>query len=562
MANFDVRGALNAGYSREEIADYLKKEGWGNEAIDGAFSAAAHTAPGVAQDDPDSLSWGQAAWEGVKNIPSSAWRLAENLGSAIANPVETARAIGDTVVGLKQKGVRALDPYDVSEPTREEQAADALIQYGKDRYGSAEGIKKTLAYDPVGMLADASTVLTGGAGALRAGGTLGKLGRAGAAAVSPAVAAEPGAIVRTMGQLNRGLSAAARAVDPLSVALKAPEYVGSGISRAAKAVGFEAPFQGGIYDAAARKLYQNALGLNTGFSNNSKGRFSPAEARAIVDAGLEEGLPVTRAGYDRAQGKISGINDRIDRAIAEADAAGVRVDPERVAGDALNSKARQDLRAQSSPEKDTRAFDRTVEEYLDSHIGDNATISGMQETKKATYKANESRFKNNAAARANGAVEADMELARQQRLEIGRAVDDAHARGLISDKDWTSIHDLNRKEGSLIELRDAMERALLKSGNRGAMDYLTGGVMAAATGDLGTGLAMGAGKQLLTSPWMRSQLALKLHNVGNLGVPTAWYTPVMGAQHFAASQPAIQDWYRQAYGGMLGELEKVRDRKK
>jgi len=562
MANFDVRGALNAGYSREEIADYLKKEGWGNEAIDGAFSAAAHTAPGVAQDDPDSLSWGQAAWEGVKNIPSSAWRLAENLGSAIANPVETARAIGDTVVGLKQKGVRALDPYDVSEPTREEQAADALIQYGKDRYGSAEGIKKTLAYDPVGMLADASTVLSGGAGAVKAGGTLGRLGRAGAAAVSPAVAAEPGAIVRTMGQLNRGLSAAARAVDPLSVALKAPEYVGSGISRAAKAVGFEAPFQGGIYDAAARKLYEGALGLNAGFSNNSKARFSPQQRAAMVQAGLDNGIPVTPAGYEKTRGKIGGLNERIDKAIGEADAAGVRVDPERVAGDALNSQARRDLRAQSTPEKDIRTFDNAVGEYLDSHIGDNSTIAGMQETKKATYKANEGRFKNNSSKRANGAIEADMELARQQRLEIGRAVDKAHAQRLITDKEWTSLHDLNRREGSLIDLRDAMERTLQSSAKKPLIPALLSGVFASATGDLGAGVALGAAAQAAKSPWFRSQMALKLHNVGNLGVPTAWYTPAMGAQHFAASQPAIQDWYRQAYGGMLGELEKVRDRKK
>jgi hypothetical protein len=34
------------------------------------------------------------------------------------------------------------------------------------------------------------------------------------------------------------------------------------------------------------------------------------------------------------------------------------------------------------------------------------------------------------------------------------------------------------------------------------------------------------------------------------------HTPVWAAQHFTASMPQIEDWYRQAYGGLIGEMER------
>ena len=558
---FDVQAALNDGYTPAEIADYLgkdksfgvdveslRKNGMSDEDIIGGYvrsnSQPQDTAPGVKAEDPGELSWLDVPGQALKNAPASAWRLAQNLGEAIMHPVDTARAVGDVVVGLKRKGQRYFDPALPVEP--EEAAADALIQYGKDRYGSEEGLKRTLAYDLVGALADGSTLLTGGAGAAKGLGTVAKVARL------------PEPVVAALGRMNAGLGAAARATDPLGVAMRTPQAVEAAAGKARSALGFEPLYEGGMYDAAARKLYRTALGLNTGFSNNGKARFSPAEVQAIVDTGLSEGLPVTRSGYGRTQDKISGLNARIDRAIGEADAAGVTVDPYRVAEDALNSEARQMLAAQSTPVDDLRAFDNAVGEYMDVHGVDNATVGGMQATKKATYRKHDRRYNNNASPMANGAIEGDMELARQQRLEIGRAVDEAHKQGLITDKDWTSIHDLNRKEGSLIDLRDAMERALLKSGNRGMADWFLGSVVGATTGNLGAGAAMATGKQLLTSPWFRSQAALKLHSLGQTGLPSNLHTPVWAAQHFAVSMPQIEDWYRQAYGGILGEMERGR----
>ena len=512
---------------------------------DGGWEAAGGgKAPGVKQEDPGDPSWLDVPGMALKNAPASAWRLAQNLGEAVMHPIDTARAVGDVVVGLKRKGQRYFDPDLPVEP--EEAAADALIQYGKDRYGSEEGVKRTLAYDLVGALSDASTLLTGGAGATKALATAGKFGRL------------PATTVRALEAVNAGLGNAARATDPLAVVMRTPGTAADAANWTARRIGFEPPVNGNVFDAAARRLYEGALGLNAGFSNNGKARFSPAERKAIVDTGLAEGLPITPGGHGKTREKIGGLNERIDKAIAEADAGGIRTDPERVAINALNSEARETLRDASTPERNTNIFDNAVAEYLDNHITDNASVSGMQRTKKATYKVHDNRYKNNAQKVSQGRVEADMELARQQRLEIGRAVDEAHRRGLLTDKEWTSIHDLNAKEGNLIELRDAMERTLQSNAKKPLVPALLSGAMGAATGDLSTGIALGAGWQAMKSPWFRSQAALKLHNLGKTGLPSNLHTPVWAAEYFTASQPAIQKWFNDpnAYGGMLGEMER------
>jgi hypothetical protein len=512
---------------------------------DGGWEAAGGgKAPGVKQDDPGDPSWLDVPGLALKNAPASAWRLAQNMGEAIMHPLDTARAVGDVVVGLKRKGQRMFDPDLPVEP--QEQAVDALAQYAKDRYGSASGIKNTLAYDPVGALADASTFLTGGAGATKALTTAGKVARL------------PANVVRALEAANASLGAAARATDPLGIVMRTPQAVEAAAGKARSMLGFEPLYQGNLYDAAAKKLYESALSLNTGFTNNGKARFSPKEREAIVATGLDEGIPLTKGGYDKAQRKIVDLNDSVEKAIEEADAAGIRTDPLKVAEEAMKGEGREWLAAQSTPVDDLKAYDDAVYEYLTAHADDNASVGGMQRTKQATYKKHDRRYNNNASPMSNGHVEADMELASQQRKEIARAVDEAHDAKILSDKEWTSLHDINAKEGNLIELRKAMERTLQKSGKRGMADWFLGSIVGATTGNIGAGAALATGKQLLTSPWFRSQAALKLHNIGQTGLPSQMHTPTWAAQYFATSMPQIEDWYRQRYGGLIGEMERSR----
>jgi hypothetical protein len=109
-------------------------------------------------DPPKDLSWGDVASQAVENTPSSALQLAKDTVQPILHPIDTAKSLGSIAVGAAQKVIPGIGysyvPY-----------ADAVGEHFKNRYGSVEGFKNTLATDPVGAAADAATILTGGAAA-------------------------------------------------------------------------------------------------------------------------------------------------------------------------------------------------------------------------------------------------------------------------------------------------------------------------------------------------------------------------------------------------------------
>lgn len=115
-------------------------------------------------------SIGQVASEAVSNIPGSALQFAKDTVQPILHPIDTAESLGMLAKGVAQK--TGLVSGEDAIP-----AADALGKHFADRYGSVDGFKKAIAKDPVGVLADISTVLTlGGSAAARAPGVAGKIG--------------------------------------------------------------------------------------------------------------------------------------------------------------------------------------------------------------------------------------------------------------------------------------------------------------------------------------------------------------------------------------------------
>lgn len=116
------------------------------------------------------LSWGDVASQALHNTPESAGRFASDVAQPFIHPIQTAQNIGTLGHGLAQK--LGLASGEDAIP-----AADAVGQYFKGRYGSLEGLKNSLANDPVGVAGDLSMVLTGGETALaRAPGMLGRAG--------------------------------------------------------------------------------------------------------------------------------------------------------------------------------------------------------------------------------------------------------------------------------------------------------------------------------------------------------------------------------------------------
>lgn len=116
------------------------------------------------------MSWGDVAQEAASNIPASAAQFGSDVVQPILHPIETAKTLGSLGLGIIQKFIPGHQP--------EEEVANAVGKFFVDRYGDINNIKKTLATDPVGVLADLSTLLTGGSmAAARAPGVVGKLGR-------------------------------------------------------------------------------------------------------------------------------------------------------------------------------------------------------------------------------------------------------------------------------------------------------------------------------------------------------------------------------------------------
>ena len=158
-----VKTALDAGYQPSDILGYL------------APAAATATRQNVAAEPPKppigkKRSWLDVPVEAVTNVVPSAINLASGIYEAVTSPVQTAKGIVDIGAGalqnvLPQGVVDFVNRFDKNPEARNRAiaAADAVGGFYKDRYGSEEAFKKTMATDPVGFAADLSTLLSGGA---------------------------------------------------------------------------------------------------------------------------------------------------------------------------------------------------------------------------------------------------------------------------------------------------------------------------------------------------------------------------------------------------------------
>lgn len=91
----------------------------------------------------------------LANVPASAAKAGQDIYNTVAHPIQTVENIGNLAKGITQK-------LGLSSGKDNIQYADAAWDYLKQRYGGLEQIKKSFHDDPVGVLLDASTVLSGG----------------------------------------------------------------------------------------------------------------------------------------------------------------------------------------------------------------------------------------------------------------------------------------------------------------------------------------------------------------------------------------------------------------
>jgi hypothetical protein len=123
---------------------------------------------------PPSLSLMDVGAQAVQNFPGSAVQYGQGLYEMVTSPVKTAGSMLDIAAG----GVNLALPEPVrnfmakidTDPAATQRAVNAAKQFGgymNQRLGSVEAIKRTIAEDPVGAVADLSMILSGGAGLAR-----------------------------------------------------------------------------------------------------------------------------------------------------------------------------------------------------------------------------------------------------------------------------------------------------------------------------------------------------------------------------------------------------------
>jgi hypothetical protein len=153
------------------------------------------------------LEWGDVPGMALSNLGPSAARFGSDIVSMVAHPVDTAESIYNLGLGAVQKLIP--DSW-TGGPMGKEKYADAMGQFLVQRYGGESEIMNTVATDPVGVLADFSTFLTGGGMAAAKGAMLaGKVSKAGGVTNRIANAVQTGA---------QSVSKAGSVVDPLSLA--------------------------------------------------------------------------------------------------------------------------------------------------------------------------------------------------------------------------------------------------------------------------------------------------------------------------------------------------------
>ena len=127
-------------------------------------------APDISENE--NLAWGDVPMKAISNVPESFGNLVSSTAQAVMHPIDTGAALLATGKGAYKNVVGGYpeDDPDIA-------AADNVGKFFADRYGGMENLKKTMAEDPVGFMADASSILTlGGAAAARAPGIAGKIG--------------------------------------------------------------------------------------------------------------------------------------------------------------------------------------------------------------------------------------------------------------------------------------------------------------------------------------------------------------------------------------------------
>lgn len=252
----------------------------------------------------ESRKWSDVPGEALRNIPKSAGDFVGGIYQAVRHPIDTGMNLLDAAAG----GLRNLtadyapslaNAMDGEKPNpnslRASQTAASVGRFYKDRYGSVEGLKKTLATDPVGSLADVSTIFSGGA------------------MLAPK-ASKAASVLNKASTLTNPVSIASKSVS------KAVPYIGSKVADVVGGLGTHTGGEG--LKQAARSGMEGGQSAKS-FRQNMRGQTPMTDVLEAAKSNLDEMGRAKSAEYRAGMSDISGDKtilsfDGIDSAIKNA----------------------------------------------------------------------------------------------------------------------------------------------------------------------------------------------------------------------------------------------------
>lgn len=411
------------------------------------------------------------------NAWNSAGRFVGDVAKAVASPLQTAKAVGNLAVGAVEKAIPGEQGA--------EKHVDALVNLYIEKYGGIENLKKSMYQDPVGFLADISTVVGG-------------VGLAGKGVQIGANAARLGRTANVAGQISRTAGAVSRATDPITLAGKAVIP----LARAAKI--------GDRFSPA--NMYKSALKPSTTLPVD--------KVNKMVETGLEARIPVTEGGLEKLWDLVDDLQTKVKATIAGSTKT---ISPGAVAQRADDVKPA--FVNQVNPVDDLAAIDASKNEFLAQHtkkVQTGIDAHGKPITSKVSIPIPAVRaqaIKQGTYRQLTGKAYGEMKTATKEAQK-------ALARGLKEELAAAipELANLNARESALLGLEPALERAVRRIDNHQLFGIGTPIAMAGVHGATGSSkLAAAAGiiRGIIDNPQMKSRLAIwinyaqkKTHKVG------------------------------------------------
>lgn len=405
------------------------------------------------------------------NVISSGARMAGDIATAITNPLQTAKAVGQLGMGVIESVIPGKQGS--------EQNVTALLQMYVDRYGGWDNLTKTLYEDPVGVLADIS-MLAGGIGL---------------AAKGAGMAAKSANLAKTA-QAAQKVSKVAGAVSNVTDPVRIPGRVIGAV-----------PGSGKI----AERLYESALKPSLSEKNIPK-------VAGQVQTGLREGIVVSEAGAEKLAKLIDRLNSEISNRIQGSTA---KIDPQAVASRVRDTA--DEFGKQVNPQSDLSKIQTVKQNYLEKHTPAAPPVNALQQRINATFGPQKPppTPQPYPAAQAQAEKVGTYRQLRKKYGQLGSAeieAEKALARGIKEElaNAIPELKQLNARESKLLDLDKQLEHAVARIRNHqifGIGTPIAAGGVGAMTGSAKAAAAAGIVRAVIDNPTIKSRLAIAINQV-------------------------------------------------